>query len=209
VSLRRHIRRVFQLKRTRPPALEHPSPEHDGTLASLGYPTLQQVDFFLGPAALERWRAERTLAFPPGCCVCLKEATRALPARADAGWLGLGRREHIVEQVPHCELHGSGDEARLIASVDVWSDRVLRVSLIGLQGAFLEETAKRHRTEEVPPPWWTFPQYSSVSSGWRQGYGEAWIGQAWYPFWRGLSEAERAKYLERWSPPEDWRELLG
>lgn len=208
MRLERHIRRVFDLEKVRQPAPESLSPEQEGTLAHLGYPTLQQGDFFLGLPALERWRTERALVFPPGCCVCFKEVSRYLPARADGGWFGLRGGERIVERVPHCEHHGSGDEARLIVSVQCWSELVCHVSLIGLNKPFLAEVAKLSQAGEVPPPWRAFPTYSPASSGWRQGNGESWMGRAWRPFWTSLPEAERADYLNRWAAPAEWREWL-
>lgn len=209
MGLQRHIRRVFNLKRTRSPSPEHLRPESEGTLAYLGYPALRQVDFFLGLPALERWRAERTLTFPPGCCVCLEEASQYRPAYAKPAWLGLRGKERILERVPHCEPHGSEEEARLIAVVDCWGAVVCRVSLIGLNGAFLAETAKHNQVGEVPPPWQAFPEYGPASSGWRQGNGEYWMGQVWRPFWTSLPETGRAQYLNRWSAPADWRAWIG
>jgi len=204
MRLARHIRRVFGLKKTLRLSPENLLPENEGTLAYLGYPSLHQVEFFLGLQPLERWRAERTLSFPPGCCVCLKESTRFLPACASRGWLGLRGRERLLEGVPHCERHGSGDEAQLLATVDCWSAMVCRISLIGLNGEFLAEVANLNAAGDVPPPWRAFPEYSPFSSGWRQGNGEYWMGQVWHPFWTGLSQAERADYLERWAAPAEW-----
>lgn len=208
MKLERQIRRVFGLKKTPPAGPEHPLAERAGSLAWLGYPTLRQVTFFLSLPSVERWKSERSLALPAGCCVCLQEATRYLPAFIDKGWLGLLGKERILERVPHCERHGHGDEAQFIVTIDTWSEAIRHVSLIGLNEAFLSETAKLNQAGEVLPPWRAFPDYSTVSGGWRQGNGEYWMMRAWHPFWSGLPEPERARYLERWAAPEEWREWL-
>lgn len=208
MNLEHQIRRVFGLKKAARSSPEHLPSENEGSLAYLGYPTLRQTDFFLGLQSLERWQTERSLSFPPGCCVCLQEANRYLPACSDRGWLGLRGKEHILERVPHCERHGDGDEARLIATVDSWGEAIRHVSLIGLNGTFLSETARLNQTGEVPPPWQAFPEYSPVSAGWRQGNGEYWMMRVWSPFWNSLPEAERALYLERWAAPAEWREWM-
>lgn len=208
MKLERQIRRVFGLKKAPRSNPEHLPPENERSLAFLGYPTLRQADFFLGLQSLERWQNERSLAFPPGCCVCLQEANRYLPACIDKGWLGLRGKERILERTPHCERHGDGDEARLIATVDFWGEAICHVSLIGLNETFLSETAELNQTGEVPPPWRAFPEYSPVSGGWRQGNGEYWMARVWSPFWNGLPEAERTLYLERWAVPSEWRAWL-
>lgn len=205
MKLERQLRRVFGLKKAAHSSPEHLSSANEDSLAYLGYPTLRQVDFFLGLQSLEHWRNERSLAFPPGCCVCLQEADRYLPSCTDKGWLGLLGKERILERIPHCERHGDGDEAKLIATVDSWGEAVCHVSLIGLNATFLSETAMLNQTGEVPPPWRAFPEYSPVSGGWRQGNGEYWMGRVWSPFWNGLPETERALYLERWAAPAEWR----
>lgn len=208
MKLERQIRRVFGLKKATRSSPEHLPPENEGSLAFLGYPTLRQADFFLSLPSLERWRTERSLAFPPGCCVCRQEANHYLPACIDKGWLGLRGKERILERIPHCERHGDGGEARLIATIDFWGEAICHVSLIGLNGTFLSETAQLNQTGEVPPPWRAFPEYSPVSGGWRQGNGEYWMARVWSPFWNGLPEAERALYLEHWAAPDEWRVWL-
>lgn len=204
----RQIRRVFGLKKAPRSSPEDLPPESEGSLAWLGYPTLRQVDFFPSLPSLKRWRTEKSLAFPPHCCVCLREANRYLPARIDKGWLGLRGKERILETIPHCERHGSGDEARLFATLDAWSEDVCHVSLIGLNGTFLSETAKLNQVGEVPPPWRAFPEYTPASGGWRQGNGEYWMARVWHPFWSGLTEVERTHYLDRWAASAEWREWM-
>jgi hypothetical protein len=62
-----------------------------------------------------------------------------------------------------------------------------------------------------PPnaPWKTFPNIAnSVSSGWRQGRGEAYLMFVFWPWWEKLSAEEKAVWLAREGAPDDWRELL-
>lgn len=205
MRLERQIRRVFGLKAAHRPSPQHLPPEGEGTLAHLGHPTLQQVDFFLSLPALERWRVQKALAFPSGCCVCLEEARHYLPAYAYTGLLGMRSKEPLLAHIPHCERHGSQEEARLIAIVDPWNKVVCHLTLIGLNRAFLLETAKFSQAGEVPPPWRAFPEYAPSSSGWRQGNGEYWMGRVWSPFWNGLTGIEQSHYLDRWAPPIAWK----
>jgi len=205
MRLERRIRRVFGLKPGPRPAPAHQSPGGDGSLAHLGYPTLQQVDFFLDVPSLERWRAHRNLAFPSQCCICLQGAERYLPAYGYTGVFGMRGKAPLLEHIPHCDRHGRQDEAQLIVMLDSWSEAVCRVVLIGLSSAFLLETAKLNQVGDVPPPWRAFAGYEPHSSGWRQGNGEYWMGHVWRPFWAGLTTTERAHYLDRWAAPIEWR----
>jgi hypothetical protein len=206
MRLERQIRRVFGLKGAPRPSPEHLTPETEGSLAYLGYPTLQQVDFFLALPSLERWRLQRLLAFPEQCCVCQRGVDRYLPAYEYTGLFGMRGKAPVLERIPHCEQHGSQDEARLIVTVDSWSEAVRHVTLIGLNRAFLLETATLNQAGAVPPPWRAFPTYSPVTMGWRQGNGEYWMMRVWQPFWSGLSPTERSQYLDRWEAPTEWRE---
>jgi hypothetical protein len=44
--------------------------------------------------------------------------------------------------------------------------------------------------------------------GWRQGEGEQWYAVVWQPFWSQLDDRERARYLDIWDAPGEWREFL-
>ena len=205
MKLDRQIRRIFGLEKSSGPSLKHPVAEEETTLAYAGYPMLRQADLFLTLPVLERWRAERTLSFPPGCCVCSRAARQYLPAYAEPGWLGFLRREQVLTRIPHCEDHGRGGEARLLVLVNSWSELVCQLSLIGLNEVFLLETRDLNQAGDMPPPWRAFPGYEPASSGWRQGNGEYWFLHAWSPFWKRLPEEEREQYLRRWDAPTEWR----
>ena len=57
----------------------------------------------------------------------------------------------------------------------------------------------------VQPPWLEYPGNESFWGGWRQGGGEAWLVNTWFPFWNQLTQEEQRAYLEQYPPPdEDW-----
>jgi len=58
-------------------------------------------------------------------------------------------------------------------------------------------------TFPVRPPWIEYPESEPSWGGWRQGASEAWLHDAWLPFWKGLGPDGRAAYLQRWPPPND------
>jgi hypothetical protein len=62
--------------------------------------------------------------------------------------------------------------------------------------------------EEIEPPWKVAPALGPTSSAWRQGGGEAWIKEIWYPFWTGLNKEQRITYLDTWDAPDNWREYI-
>ena len=72
------------------------------------------------------------------------------------------------------------------------------------------QTATVNRFEYYPseekglllPLWAAFPTYTSVTCGWRQGYGEPYKDR-WHSFYRSLSEGERAEYRQKFPPPHD------
>lgn len=51
------------------------------------------------------------------------------------------------------------------------------------------------------PLWQVFPDYERTSLGWRMGSGERYRW-GWHDWFDGLSEAGRAKYIERFPEPE-------
>jgi hypothetical protein len=71
-------------------------------------------------------------------------------------------------------------------------------------------TAKVVRFEYTPndqkawllPLWVAYPTYNSMTSGWRQGYGEPYKYR-WHAFYRSLSDEEKCKYRQTYSPPND------
>jgi hypothetical protein len=208
MKLESQIRRVFGLRRASRPALNKSPPGDKESLALHGYPALRQIDFFLTIQGLARWRTTQSLLFPPKCCVCKEEAQCFLPIKHHKGFLDWKAPKAIVQDIPHCAQHGSGKEAKLIAIIDVWSLSVYRIALIGLNEAFLTETAELNQGGVVVPPWQAFPEYTPFSVGWRQGQAEYWMGRVWQPFWNRLSGEEQTRYLETWQAPTDWRAWL-
>lgn len=202
MGLERQIWRVFGLKKSAQSAMRDASLGDEGSLMYLGYPLLHQVDFFLTTPALARWRTERNLLFPSRCCICMESAHHLLPAY-NTRWLGF-RGGHALAWVPHCESHGNRDEACLLVRIDSWNEFVCRFMLIGLNEAFLRETARLNEIGAVPAPWQAFAGYSPHTGGWRQGNGEYWMQRVWRPYWSHLSVQERADYLARWPPPPEW-----
>jgi hypothetical protein len=73
---------------------------------------------------------------------------------------------------------------------------------------YLEQQRKLESSEEIEPPWVAFP-HSDALSGWSQGQTGEWKLNVWMPFWTKMNEAEQARYLERWQPPnQDWHDSL-
>jgi hypothetical protein len=70
------------------------------------------------------------------------------------------------------------------------------------------------RGEEVVPPWIMYPDcdfegLGPMWGGWRQGSGEPWLLDIWFPFWKKLSDEEKDEYMRKWSPPSElWDEYL-
>jgi hypothetical protein len=57
--------------------------------------------------------------------------------------------------------------------------------------------------KEPEPPWLMCPGTPPYSGGWRQGGGEGWIKNVWFPFWNRLAPDEKDAYLMRYPPPDD------
>lgn len=67
----------------------------------------------------------------------------------------------------------------------------------------------QHLAYPIPPPWIAYPDSEPTWGGWRQGTGQAWLGEHWLPFWNELSLEDRKAYLEQWPPPnEEWRRYV-
>lgn len=64
--------------------------------------------------------------------------------------------------------------------------------------------------EGCQPPWVVFPeiQPDELARHLEQGAAEVWFDEVWRPFWRRLSEGERAEYLTHWQASDDWREAI-
>ena len=54
------------------------------------------------------------------------------------------------------------------------------------------------------PLWGVFPHYTSVTTFWRQGYGEHYK-YLWHTWYRGLSDEDRRRYKQRFPAPTDER----
>jgi hypothetical protein len=52
------------------------------------------------------------------------------------------------------------------------------------------------------PLWACFPQYTSVTMGWRMGEGEDYKYR-WHAWYRSLSDEQRARYRAQFPPPTD------
>jgi len=50
--------------------------------------------------------------------------------------------------------------------------------------------------------WIAFPRYSSVTSGWRQGFGEPYKYE-WHKWWNTLNKTEKQRYKDRFPEPTD------
>lgn len=73
-----------------------------------------------------------------------------------------------------------------------------------------------HRFEVYPmfakgfllPLWLAYPEFTSVTIGWRMGSGESYKYR-WHYWYRGLSDDQRAEYKAKFPPPDDddraWR----
>lgn len=203
----RELERVFGswLRAEAPLPHAGPLPPGVASLGALGPGRLFTAGFVPDLAARERWEQQRSLDFPAECVACAaKAALRMSVARRR----GLLRAPEILlrQCVPHCERHARlgplfmFDGASLGA--DVWWQ------LVGPEPTFLSRTRQLNAGGERLPPWRAFPLLSPESMGWREGEGQHWLELAWRPFWRGLSPAERASYLERWPHSPEWEEML-
>lgn len=72
---------------------------------------------------------------------------------------------------------------------------------------YQSQLSKRNNSEEIEPPWISFPLSSPVY-GWNQGRNEVWKNSVWVPFWKSLSKGEKDNYLTRWQTSKEWRETL-
>jgi len=64
------------------------------------------------------------------------------------------------------------------------------------------EFAPNNNAYNMLPLWAAFPTYNSVTSGWRQGYGEVYKYR-WHNWYCQLSDEKRSEYQQRFPPPKD------
>jgi len=57
-------------------------------------------------------------------------------------------------------------------------------------------------SHDMLPLWAAFPHHTSITSGWRQGYGEVYKYR-WHDWYNRLSDERRLEYKQRFPPPED------
>lgn len=61
--------------------------------------------------------------------------------------------------------------------------------------------------DEPGPMWTIFPDLSADDVH-NQGAVDGYIEYIWLPYWRSLSEAEKAAYLDRHDASDDWRQNI-
>ncbi len=203
MKIERQIKRVFGMQ---------PSPSVEGapsnSLARIGYPLLYQVSFFIRIDGLERWRTSRRLNFPDRCCACSQPSVTELDCKRSAGLRRWITSRAGLRAVPHCAFHARDGQCKLLVESVDWTPAVVRVSLVGLDAGFLEDTRALNQESDVPPPWVAFGQADAFSSNWRQGNNEYWWRNEWLPFWHGMSAEKRQRYLERHAASDEWTEYL-
>jgi hypothetical protein len=212
----RELKRVFGPKTSRPLKTRNLAKleaaiarrEGDKSLWRIGYPSLYSIEFILTVPVWRKWKTEKEVWFPNKCCVCLAQPAIYLPVYRGVRSYGLWlKKEIVLKRAPHCEQHGQGEEAQLVVIFDEITRNAISISVIGCNQSFLDEVTELNKVGDVFPPWEAFPGSDSIT-GWRQGVGEYWMIQAWWPFWRQLSSTERAAYLDRWNASEEWRDYL-
>lgn len=209
-SYERQIQRVFGLKKTLYPqrSLNDLSDNHY-SLKSVGYPTLTRISFFMTILGLEKWQTEKHIYFPSKCCVCLKTAQIFLPCYEYTHLWHFSKRRVLLQNVPHCFVHGKEQQAKLIATIHPLNTKATTVvTLTGLEKDFLLETLQLNQMGDVFPPWEAFPEYMLYSENWKSNEGKYWMNKVWWPFWRALSKKEKKDYLDRYDPPIEWRIYL-
>ena len=60
---------------------------------------------------------------------------------------------------------------------------------------------------EIMPPWIAFPGQPPRTFFWREA-GEPWLCHVWQPFWNGLDAHQRAAYLAKFPPSQEWIDLF-
>jgi hypothetical protein len=216
-ELNRELKRVFGPK-TIPPLKMRNRAQFDAAIAARegdkslwdrGYPALYSTWFFLTASVWRKWKTEKEVWLPNKCCVCLAPPAFYLPVYREARIFGLRHKKEIVlNRAPHCEQHGQRDEAQLVVIFEEMTRSAVEIGVIGINQSFLDEVTTLNKVGDEFPPWEAFPEYDSFTPAWRQGAGEYWMHDAWWPFWEQLSWTERAAYLDRWDASEDWREYL-
>jgi hypothetical protein len=180
----------------------------DPSLALFGYGELQRVSFFLTADGLRLWKDSGSVLLPEACCVCERAPVTWLASEPGTGAFhdDPPRPVHLAS-VPHCAEHGAGGRARLLFDAGSLSDDAVWVAMTGTNAGFLRKAQELNQRGDVPPPWIAFPRQDSYSGFWKQS-GEPWMASVFRPFWEALDSRAKSEYLERWSAPDDWRELL-
>ncbi|MDY6993187.1 MAG: hypothetical protein SVR94_11365 [Pseudomonadota bacterium] len=208
-TFEQEIQQVFGLKKIASVTEHQCLPQHQHLLKYSGYPTLSGIWWFLTLNGLKQWQTQKNIYFPNKCCVCLTQAQYFLGCYEHTGFWRLGRRNLIVDAVPHCAVHGQQRHSQLIAHhYTLRVETVIMITLIGLNAEFLIETFDLNQTGDVIPPWQAFPEYPLGSVHWRQGAGEFWWDNVWQSFWKQQGESARHTYLNRHCAPQTWRVYL-
>ena len=206
----RQIQQVFGLKKTAPP--QHSAndlSDNHYSLKTIGYPTLNRISFFLTVLGVEKWKVHQYIDFPDKCCVCLKPAHFFLPSYEYIPLWHFSRRRIVLQDIPHCSVHGKGHHAQLIVTVhSLHTQTTTMVTLTGLEKDFLIETCQLNQVDDTFPPWKAFPEYVLYSENWKNHKAAYWMNKVWWPFWNTLSKKEKKNYLDRHHPPIEWRIYL-
>ena len=168
---------------------------------------VHQLAFYPSVEAIARIRAVG-IVFPEICCVCARPATRTFPIRPLSVWerFRAARGRWCAPAVPHCDEHG-GPFASFLFTIFYMERCFLCVATSGLNRVFLDGLRGPYQRGDVYAPWVAFPN-TCGGIGWTQGENEAWMRDAWRPFWLGLSEDDRKSYLKRWKANSMWGEYL-
>lgn len=168
---------------------------------------VHQLYFYPPVEAAARIR-EVGVIFPDICCVCARPATRTFPLRPLSFWerFRAARGRWCAPAVPHCNEHG-GPFASFLFTILYSQDCILCVAAVGLSREFLDAVREPYKYGDIYPPWIAFP-YAYPAIGFTQGENQAWMRNAWRPFWLALPEDERRSYLKRWRAGRLWSEFL-
>jgi hypothetical protein len=88
--------------------------------------------------------------------------------------------------------------------VETGDGEAMAVIRSSTRSVFVFEYAPTDSRKFMLPPWAAYPQYDSVTTGWRQGGGELYMNR-WYTFYRSLATDEQTTYKTCYAPPDDGR----
>ena len=195
--MRRAFARYLHAERGQPSA---PLPQGVHALVE---PRLSVISFVPSAAAGRRWLTTRVIAFPERCVACGAPA-EAFARRARRRLFRADELE--LERIPHCRHHAVLGPLVMFWTLRLGEDHYW--TIVAPDAGVLGELLAVDALQDLLPPWCAFPQTEPWSGAWRQGHGEHWRNVGWSPFWRGLDDAERRDYLQRWRGSPDWREAL-